>query len=51
MNIGSYACFFGFPQIGAYAASKGGLAQLTRVLAVKTSRMAFGSTPSELAMS
>src|ERR1700753_2389161 len=35
VNIGSYACFFGFPQIGAYAASKGGLAQLTRVLAVE----------------
>jgi NAD(P)-dependent dehydrogenase (short-subunit alcohol dehydrogenase family) len=36
VNIGSYACFFGFPQIGAYAASKGGLAQLTRVLAVES---------------
>jgi NAD(P)-dependent dehydrogenase (short-subunit alcohol dehydrogenase family) len=35
VNIGSYACFFGFPQIAAYAASKGGLAQLTRVLAVE----------------
>jgi NAD(P)-dependent dehydrogenase (short-subunit alcohol dehydrogenase family) len=35
VNIGSYACFHGFPQIGAYAASKGGLAQLTRVLAVE----------------
>ena len=35
VNVGSYACFFGFPQIGAYAASKGGLAQLTRVLAVE----------------
>ena len=35
VNIGSYACFFAFPQIGAYAASKGGLAQLTRVLAVE----------------
>jgi NAD(P)-dependent dehydrogenase (short-subunit alcohol dehydrogenase family) len=35
VNIGSYACYFGFPQIGAYAASKGGLAQLTRVLAVE----------------
>ena len=35
VNIGSYACFFGFPQIGAYSASKGGLAQLTRVLAVE----------------
>jgi NAD(P)-dependent dehydrogenase (short-subunit alcohol dehydrogenase family) len=36
VNIGSYACFFGFPQIAAYAASKGGLAQLTRVLAVES---------------
>ena len=36
VNIGSYACFFGFPQIGAYAASKGGLAQLTRVVAVES---------------
>ncbi len=36
VNIGSYACFFAFPQIGAYAASKGGLAQLTRVLAVES---------------
>ncbi len=36
VNIGSYACFFGFPQIGAYAASKGGLSQLTRVLAVES---------------
>lgn len=36
VNIGSYACFFGFPQIGAYAASKGGLAQLTHVLAVES---------------
>ncbi|MBV9874824.1 MAG: SDR family oxidoreductase [Verrucomicrobia bacterium] len=36
VNIGSYACFFGFPEIGAYAASKGGLAQLTRVLAVES---------------
>jgi NAD(P)-dependent dehydrogenase (short-subunit alcohol dehydrogenase family) len=29
VNIGSYACFLGFPQIGAYAVSKGGLAQPT----------------------
>jgi len=36
VNMGSYACFFGFPQIGAYAASKGGLSQLTRVLAVES---------------
>jgi NAD(P)-dependent dehydrogenase (short-subunit alcohol dehydrogenase family) len=35
VNIGSYACFFGFPAIAAYCASKGGLAQLTRVLAVE----------------
>ena len=35
VNIGSYACFFGFPTIAAYSASKGGLAQLTRVLAVE----------------
>jgi NAD(P)-dependent dehydrogenase (short-subunit alcohol dehydrogenase family) len=35
VNIGSYACFFGFPQIAAYAASKGELSQLTRVLAVE----------------
>ena len=36
VNVGSYACFFGFPQIAAYAATKGGLAQLTRVLAVES---------------
>ena len=36
VNIGSYACFFGVPQIAAYAATKGGLAQLTRVLAVES---------------
>jgi NAD(P)-dependent dehydrogenase (short-subunit alcohol dehydrogenase family) len=36
VNIGSYACFFGFPAIAAYCASKGGLAQLTRVLAVES---------------
>src|SRR5882762_155349 len=35
VNIGSFACFFGFPTIAAYCASKGGLAQLTRVLAVE----------------
>jgi len=35
VNIGSYACFFGFPSIAAYCASKGGLAQLTKVLAVE----------------
>jgi len=35
VNIGSYACFFGFPAIAAYCASKGGLSQLTRVLAVE----------------
>jgi NAD(P)-dependent dehydrogenase (short-subunit alcohol dehydrogenase family) len=38
VNIGSYACYFGFPQIAAYAASKGGLAQLTRVLAVENAK-------------
>jgi len=36
VNIDRNACFFGFPQIGAYAASKGGLSQLTRVLAVES---------------
>ena len=35
VNIGSYASFFGFPSIAAYCASKGGLSQLTRVLAVE----------------
>ena len=35
VNTGSYACFFGFPAIAAYCASKGGLSQLTRVLAVE----------------
>jgi len=35
MAIGSYACFFGFPTIAAYCTSKGGLSQLTRVLAVE----------------
>ncbi len=38
INVGSYACYFGFPQIAAYAASKGGLAQLTRVLAVENAK-------------
>jgi NAD(P)-dependent dehydrogenase (short-subunit alcohol dehydrogenase family) len=38
VNIGSYACYFGFPQIAAYCASKGGLAQLTRVLAVENAK-------------
>jgi len=35
VNVGSYACFFGFPAIAAYCSSKGGLSQLTRVLAVE----------------
>lgn len=35
VNIGSYACFFTFPTIAAYAASKGALAQLTRTAAVE----------------
>lgn len=35
VNVGSYACFQGFPTIGAYAASKGALAQLTRVLSLE----------------
>jgi len=34
-NIGSYACFYTFTQIAAYAASKGAIAQLTRTLAVE----------------
>ena len=38
VNIGSYACYFGFPQIAAYCASKGGLAQLTRVMAVENAK-------------
>lgn len=35
VNIGSYACFFTFPTISAYTASKGALAQLTRTAAVE----------------
>lgn len=35
VNIGSYACFFTFPTISAYAASKGALAQLTRTAALE----------------
>ena len=35
VNVGSYACFYTFPQIAAYAASKGAIAQLTRTLAVE----------------
>jgi NAD(P)-dependent dehydrogenase (short-subunit alcohol dehydrogenase family) len=35
VNVGSYACFVGLPTIGAYAASKGAVAQLTRVLAIE----------------
>lgn len=35
VNIGSYACFFTFPAIAAYAASKGALAQLTRTAALE----------------
>ncbi|MFI7610194.1 SDR family NAD(P)-dependent oxidoreductase [Nonomuraea terrae] len=35
VNVGSYACFQTFPTIGAYAASKGALAQLTRTLALE----------------
>lgn len=35
VNVGSYACHVAFPTIGAYAASKGAIAQLTRVLALE----------------
>jgi NAD(P)-dependent dehydrogenase (short-subunit alcohol dehydrogenase family) len=35
VNIASYASFFTFPGISAYAASKGALAQLTRTLALE----------------
>lgn len=35
VNIASYASFFAFPTIAAYAASKGALAQLTRTLALE----------------
>ena len=35
VNMGSYACFFGFPQIGAYAASKGAVVTLTKSLALE----------------
>ena len=35
INIGSYASFFAFPTISAYAASKGALAQLTRTAALE----------------
>lgn len=35
VNVGSYACFQAFPTLAAYAASKGALAQLTRVLSLE----------------
>ncbi|WP_252272131.1 SDR family NAD(P)-dependent oxidoreductase [Pseudomonas subflava] len=35
INIASYAAYFAFPTIAAYAASKGALAQLTRTLALE----------------
>ncbi|WP_280570229.1 SDR family oxidoreductase [Chromohalobacter sp. 296-RDG] len=35
VNVGSYACHVAFPTIGAYAAAKGAIAQLTRVLALE----------------
>jgi len=35
VNVGSYACYQAFPQIAAYAASKGALAQLTRALSLE----------------
>lgn len=35
VNIASYASYFAFPTIAAYAASKGALAQLTRTLALE----------------
>ncbi|WP_028239793.1 SDR family NAD(P)-dependent oxidoreductase [Stutzerimonas azotifigens] len=35
VNIASYAAYFAFPTIAAYAASKGALAQLTRTLALE----------------
>ena len=35
INVGSYACYFTFPGISAYAAAKGALAQITRTLAVE----------------
>jgi NAD(P)-dependent dehydrogenase (short-subunit alcohol dehydrogenase family) len=35
VNVASYASYFAFPTIGAYTASKGALAQLTRTLALE----------------
>lgn len=35
VNVGSYACFYTFPQIAAYAASKGAIAHLTRTMALE----------------
>ncbi len=35
VNLGSYACYFTFPGISAYAAAKGALAQITRTLALE----------------
>jgi NAD(P)-dependent dehydrogenase (short-subunit alcohol dehydrogenase family) len=35
VNVGSYACYYTFPQIAAYAASKGAIAQLTRTTALE----------------
>ncbi|MFC4209747.1 SDR family NAD(P)-dependent oxidoreductase [Pedobacter lithocola] len=35
INIGSYACYFSFPTIAAYSASKGALAQLTKTAALE----------------
>ncbi|WP_239470276.1 SDR family NAD(P)-dependent oxidoreductase [Archangium violaceum] len=35
VNVGSYACYYALPTISAYAASKGAVAQLTKVLAIE----------------
>ncbi|WNG34880.1 SDR family oxidoreductase [Archangium minus] len=35
VNVGSYACYYALPTIAAYAASKGAVAQLTKVLAIE----------------
>ncbi len=46
VNIGSVYSFFGAPHAPGYAASKGGVVQLTRSLAVAYAATASGSTPS-----
>jgi hypothetical protein len=41
VNVGSYACYYTFPQIAAYAASKAAIPQLTRTTALRISPTAL----------